>query len=212
MLWKILYMYLVSTLTHYCRLYERDPQNKNLFIKKIVHLFLHVYTSVTFKMLSIWWNTPIQMFFPMVKNSFCTQFCCLLVPLPFLFHIFHNCKMFPFEDFFSFRETKKVSPDEVGWIGRVGHRSHTIFAQKLLNTQWGVGRCACKSPIMKWAKAMSLQKNSLKLNAASHNNTSSYTDSAGFLEHLPSWESLYYQGPTFQKILPFLGGGTPSYT
>ena len=33
------------------------------------------------------------------------------------------------------------------------------FGQKLLNTQWGVGGCTWKSPIMKWAKAF---KESLK--------------------------------------------------
>ena len=35
---------------------------------------------------------------------------------------------------------------------------HAIFGQKLLNTQHSVGRCAGKSPIMKWANALSLQK------------------------------------------------------
>ena len=46
---------------------------------------------------------------------------------------------------------------------------------------------------------------SLKPNAASHYNTSWYTDTDGFLEHLPSGESLYYKGPTLQKIIR--GGG-----
>ena len=36
----------------------------------------------------------------------------------------------------------------------MGHRGQAIFGQKLLNTQCGVGRCAHKSPTMKWAKAM----------------------------------------------------------
>ena len=39
-----------------------------------------------------------------------------------------------------------------------------------------------------------------------HNNTSWYTDSVGLLDHSPSRGSLYYKGPAFQKIIPFLGG------
>ena len=60
---------------------------------------------------------------------------------------------------------------------------HAIFGQKLLDTQRHVSRCAHKSAIMKWANTLSLQKNSLKLKAASHNNASWYTDTDGFLEH-----------------------------
>ena len=70
-----------------------------------------------------------------------------------------------------------------GWIGRVGHQGHADFGQKLLNTQCGVEGCIRKLPIMKWANAMSLQKkkNSLKLNIASHNHASWYTDTDGSL-------------------------------
>ena len=40
----------------------------------------------------------------------------------------------------------------------------------------------------------------------SHNNTSWYTDTDGFLEHSPRRGSLYYKAPTLQKIIPvFLG-------
>ena len=35
-----------------------------------------------------------------------------------------------------------------------GHVDHATFDEKLLNTQYCVGRCACKSPIMKWAKML----------------------------------------------------------
>ena len=31
---------------------------------------------------------------------------------------------------------------------------HALLDQKLLGTQHGVGRCACKLPIMKWANAL----------------------------------------------------------
>ena len=61
------------------------------------------------------------------------------------------------------------------------------------------------------------QKNSLKLNAASRNNTSWSTDTDGFLEHSPSGGSLYYKRPALQKIILvvvfffffFLEGGLP---
>ena len=66
-----------------------------------------------------------------------------------------------------------------------------FFGQKLLNTQHSLGRCAPKSPIMKWANMFRVfKKNSLKLHTASHNNTNWYTDTDGFLEHSPSGGSL----------------------
>ena len=84
---------------------------------------------------------------------------------------------------------------------------HAIFGQKLLDTQRRVSRCAHKSAIMKWANTLSLQKNSLKLKAASHNNASWYTDTDGFLEHSLSRRSLYH------KALPLednsILGGSP---
>ena len=110
---------------------------------------------------------------------------------------------------FSSQETKKVTRGETGWTGRVEGGGHAIFGQKLLNTQQGVGRCACKSPIMKWANASSLQKNSLKLNAASHNNARWATDTDGFLVHSRSGGSLDYKVPALQKIILFIGGVFP---
>ena len=86
------------------------------------------------------------------------------------------------------------------------------FLVKTLTTQRSVGRCACKSPIMKWANTLkSLQKNSLKLDTASHNNTSWYTDTDGFLEHSPSRGSLHFKGPALQKIILISLEGLPSY-
>ena len=57
----------------------------------------------------------------------------------------------------------------------------------------------------------SLQKNSLKPNAASHSSASWYTDTDGFLEHSPSGGSLYYKRPALQKIILVLGS-PPLYT
>ena len=70
-----------------------------------------------------------------------------------------------------------------------------FFWSKLMNTQCGVGGYTYKSPIINCANVLRLQKNSLKLNAASHNNASWNTDPEGFLEHSLSEGSLYYKGP-----------------
>ena len=96
----------------------------------------------------------------------------------------------------------------------VGHGGHAVFGQKLLNIQSGVGRYACKSPIMKWANLLkeSSKKISLKLNAAFHNYTSWYMDTDGFLEDSPRGRSLYYKGPAVQKVIPVFWGGSPSYS
>ena len=60
---------------------------------------------------------------------------------------------FPLRIFFTLRNEKSHSR-EIRWLGRVGHWGDAIFGQKLLNTQHGVGRCTCKSPLMKWAKVL----------------------------------------------------------
>ena len=71
-----------------------------------------------------------------------------------------------------------------------------------------MGRNTHKSPIMKQAKALkeSSKKNSLKPNAASHNDASWYTNTDGFLKYSPSEGSLYYREPTLKKLIPVLGG------
>ena len=64
---------------------------------------------------------------------------------------------FLFEDIFH-GETKKscLGQDQVN--REVGHEAHAFSGPKLLNTQHSVGRCIRKSPIMKWANMLSLQK------------------------------------------------------
>ena len=128
------------------------------FIKNCV-LILTFLTSVTFKVLSIWCNTPTETFFHCSK-----QFLYSLILMPFsastifCFASSTSVKRFPLRTFSS-GETKKVAR---GWdqVSReVGHRGHAVFGQKLLNTQHNVGRCACKSPIMMWENAL---KESLK--------------------------------------------------
>ena len=89
----------------------------------------------------------------------------------------------------------------------MGHRGHAVFVQKLLNTQCGVSRHTLNHhPEMGKHVERGFKKNSLKPNTASHNNASWYTDTDGFPEHPPSRGSLYYKGPTLQKIIVDFGG------
>ena len=91
-------------------------------------------------------------FISTAENCFWTRwFWCLLVLLPFFSSISNT---FPFEDFFHPEKQKKVARDEIVWVGRVGHRGHAVFGQKLLSTQCGMGMCARRSPVMKWANGL----------------------------------------------------------
>ena len=84
----------------------RGAQKQNLFFKNCV--FLHIETSVTFKVLSIWCNTPIETFFHCSKQFWNSS---ILIPLSvsaiFLFHLFRIGKKFPFVDFFPAGKAKK---------------------------------------------------------------------------------------------------------
>ena len=90
--------------------------------------------------------------FSTAQNNFSIcQFWFLLVFLPFFVsHLPHRQNVSLWETFSS-REPKKITMNEVEWIGKVGHGGHGIFGPRLLNTRCGVGRCAPKSPIIKWA-------------------------------------------------------------
>ena len=147
-------------------------------------------------------------FFPTGQNSFWTHWIwCLLVLLPFFcFTSFTLAKCFPLRTFFIW-EPKIVAQGEIEWIGRVGHGGHAVFGQTLLNTQCSVNRHTHKSPIVKWANALSLHKKFTEVECnLSQQCQVVYTDRDGFLEHLPSRGSLYYKGSNIQKIiLAFLG-------
>ena len=88
---------------------------------------------------------------------------------------------------------------------------HAVFGQKLLNTQHGVGRCARKSPIMKWANMSKESSEKLTEAECSLSQQPSWcTDTDGFLEHLPGGGKPVLQGacpPEDNSV--FLG--PPSY-
>ena len=141
-----------------------------------MYLFLHVSTSVTFIVFSISCNASIEIFLHCSERSLNSS---ILMPFSasavFCFISSTLMKHFPLRTFFIWGNKENCSGQD--WVNREGRAwgSCQFFGRKLLNTQCDVGRCACKSPIMKWANALkSLKKNSLKLNTTSHNTTSWY--------------------------------------
>ena len=137
-----------------------------------------------------------QDIFATAQNSFWThQFWCFLVllllfvsPLPHLQNVF-LWGLFPSKE--TNKQTKTLGASSCGGEGPCSFLS-----------KCGVVRCAHKSPIMKWANPLKeSSKNSLNLNAASHNTTSWYTETDRFLLHSPNRGSLYYKGPAFWEII-----------
>ena len=159
-------------------------KTQNLHINNCM-IILTCLTSVTFKVLSPSDATHLsRCFFHCSK-----QFLSLSVLMPFsasavLFYLFHICKTFPFEDFFiqGNKQTNKqkshLGQDQVNRESGAWGSCH--FWSKTLRAVWGgafINHPSWNGQIC-WK---SLQKNSVKLNTASHNNASCYTDTNGFL-------------------------------
>ena len=123
--------------------YEGEPQTPHDLLKLCIY-------SYVFKL------QLLEKYFPLMQCTYRdVNFDVFQCFCWFLFHLLHIGKMFPFEDIFSFGETKEDSWGKIRWTRRVGHGGHAIFGQKLLNnTQHSVGRCACKLPITKWANVL----------------------------------------------------------
>ena len=89
------------------------------------------------------------------QNSFWIhRFWFLLVFLQFFCFTFStSAKRFPFRTFSSGQQQKKSLGQD--WVNREGGAQglHHVWS-KLLNTQTSVGWCSRKSPIMKWANAL----------------------------------------------------------
>ena len=138
----------------HCSMYGGTQKHQNVFIKNCVFIlkclnFSHLQSTLHLIQYTYW------DVFSIVLNSFWTcRFWCLLVLLLFFVLPLPRWQNVSLWRLFSSRETKKVTLGEIRWIGRVGHQGHAIFGQKLLNTQCGVGRCARKSPIMKWVATL----------------------------------------------------------
>ena len=148
--------------------------------------------------------------FSTAQISFWTHwFCCHLLLLPFFVSALLHQQNISLWGLFHLGKQKKSIQGKIGWIGRVGLRGHDIFGQKLwtLSAVWAgvlVNHPSWNGQ-MHWK---SLQKNSLRPNAASQN-TSWYTDPDGFPEHSPNMGNLYYKGLILQKIILWVFWGVP---
>ena len=134
----------------------------------------------------------------------------ILMPLSastvFLFYLFHIGKMVPFKDFFHLgkQKTKCLGARSGEWGGwGIGVMLFLVKNCWTLSLVWA--GTLINHPSWNGQMRSVFKKNSLKLNAASHTTTSWYTDTDASPEFLPSTGSLYYKGPTLQKIW-FLGG------
>ena len=143
-----------------------------------------------------------QDIFPLLKSFWTHQYWCLLVLLLFLVSPFLHPRNVSLWGLFSSRET--VAEGNIGLVWQVEYR-----VMPFLDTNYWTLSAVWETVQINhpwWNRQRhwkSLQNNSLKPNAASHNNASWYTDTGEFLEHSPSAGSLYYKGPTFQKIILF---------
>ena len=177
--------FLSSAYPHAVQIYEGELPKLDLFIKERILIlrclnFSHLQSPLHLVQ-STYWDP-----FSTAQNSFLTlQFWCLLVLLLLFVSSHPHQQNVAFSKLFLPGKQKKVAWVEIRWIGRVGHRGDAVCGQKLLNTQLGVARCTRKSPFMKWANEVSLQK---KIHGSLTQPLT--TMPAGTLTQLGSWNTL----------------------
>ena len=132
-----------------------DPKPPKFIYKKLcIYSYMFKFQSPSkyspCDAIHLWW------LFSTAENSFWPHQCWCLLVFSAVFCLTSSmlAKHFPLSTFFKFWETK-ITGSEWDQVNReVGHRDHAIFGQKWLNIQHSVGKCACKSPTMKWANEM----------------------------------------------------------
>ena len=91
--------------------------------------------QVTFKVLSIWWDTPIETFFSTAQNTFLNSLILMpLIFLPFFVSPLPRGQNISLWGLFSSKETKIGC---LGWDWEIrvsGSWVHAIWGQKLVNT------------------------------------------------------------------------------
>ena len=135
--------------------YEGRPPKPGIYLKICVFILTYLNFSHLQSILHLMQSIHLLRLISTAQKFFNLLILMLFSASAILFHLFHIDKTFPFEDFFHPRKQKKLLRASLGW--GMGFMPF-IFGQKLLNTQRGVGRCTCKSPIVKWANVLSLQK------------------------------------------------------
>ena len=118
--------------------------------------FTHLHSTLHL-MQSTYWDI-----FPLLKTVLNSL---ILMPFSasaffFYFTSSTSAKRFPLRTFF-IQGTQKSCSGWNLWIRRMGHGGHAIFGQKLLITQCDVGKCAHKSPIIKWANTLKESSNKI---------------------------------------------------
>ena len=137
-----------------CAIYKEEPPK---FIYKILSIYSYMFKLQSPSKYSPFYAVNLPRHFSVAQNSFWTPwFWRLSVLLPFFVSPLPHWQNVSLWGLFSSKEInkKKVAQREIGWIERMGYWGHAIFSQKLLNTQHGMGRCTCKSPIMKRGNAL----------------------------------------------------------
>ena len=146
------------------------------------------------------------MFFPPLK-FWTRRFWCLLVLLLFFVSSFPHQQNVSLWGLFSSRETKVARGERLNRGGEA-QRSY-YFWSKTAEHSGGVGRCACKSPIMKWANSLKVFKKIQWRSTPPLTTSPASTLNRWVLRHSPSGRSLYYKEPPLQKtIAVFLVGGS----
>ena len=180
-------------------MWRQTPQKTELIFKKRVFSLTCLNFSHLQNILHLMQYTYVDIF-STTQNSFWTrQFWCVLVLLPFFFHLFHIGKMFPLEDFFIWGNEKKscsgwdlVNGEGGAWgvmlfLVKNCWTLSVVWAGTLLNHSSWTGQ-------MRWK---SLQK---KFTGAKF---------SWFPRTLTEQGSLHYKGPTLQKIIPVFFGHPP---
>ena len=139
------------------------------------------------------------MVFELINFDAFLCFCCFCFTFP-------HWQNVPFENFFHLGK-QKWSPGEreisqVGEQGGWGTEAMPFFIKNSWTPRAAWAGAIINHPL--WNGEMcwkSLKKISVGPHSAPPNNTSWYTDSNGFLEHSRSGGSLYYKGPSLQKVI-----------
>ena len=133
-----------------------------------MYLFLHIWISVTFKVFSIWFNTPTETCISTAQNSFwIRQLWCLLVLLLFFVSRLPHWPNVSLWGILSFWETKKIHLGQYRVNREGGAWVSWHFWSKncwTLSAVW-VGALG-KSPVIKWAHW--LKKSSKNFTEAEH--------------------------------------------